>query len=239
MSMVEAVLFDVDFTIAKPGPLLGPEGYRAAGERFGLELDAEKYAQARAAAVEDLQHHPELDHDEEIWIRFTEDIVRGMGGAGADVRRVAEAITEGWLHSENFELYEDALPVLAELRRHGLKIGLVSNTSRDLDAFIRHFKLDVDAWIASGTHGKVKPSPSIFRAVLELLQVRPDAAVMIGDSPADDVDGAQAIGMRAFLIDREGRFSDRDDALPTLLALPAALGLNATAPTGTETRPER
>jgi HAD superfamily hydrolase (TIGR01662 family) len=239
MSMVEAVLFDVDFTIAKPGPLLGPEGYRAAGERFGLELDAEKYAQARAAAVEDLQHHPELDHDEEIWIRFTEDIVRGMGGAGADVRRVAEAITEGWLHSENFELYEDALPVLAELRRHGLKIGLVSNTSRDLDAFIRHFKIDVDAWVASGTHGKVKPSPSIFRAVLELLQVRPEAAVMVGDSPADDVAGAQAIGMRAFLIDREGRFSERDDALPTLLALPAALGLNASGPTDTETHPER
>jgi putative hydrolase of the HAD superfamily len=227
MSMVEAVLFDVDFTIAKPGPLLGPEGYRAAGERFGLELDPELYAQARAAAVEDLQHHPELDHDEEIWVRFTEDIVRGMGGNGADVRGVAEAITEGWLHSENFELYEDALPVLAELRSRGLKIGLVSNTSRDLDAFIRHFELDVDAWIASGTHGKVKPSPSIFRAVLELLQVEPEAAVMVGDSPADDVEGAQAIGMRAFLVDREGRFSDRDDALPTLLALPAALGLNA------------
>jgi putative hydrolase of the HAD superfamily len=226
MSMVEAVLFDVDFTIAKPGPLLGPEGYRAAGERFGLELDPEKYAQARAAAVEDLQHHPELDHDEEIWVRFTEDIVRGMGGNGSDVRAVAEAITEGWLHSENFELYEDALPVLADLRARGLKIGLVSNTSRDLDAFIRHFKLDVDAWVASGTHGKVKPSPSIFRAVLELLQVEPEAAVMVGDSPADDVEGAQAIGMRAFLIDREGRFGDRDDALPTLLALPGALGLD-------------
>jgi putative hydrolase of the HAD superfamily len=237
--MVEAVLFDVDFTIAKPGPLLGPEGYRAAGERFGLELDPEKYAQARAAAVEDLQHHPELDHDEEIWVRFTEDIVRGMGGNGSDVRAVAEAITEGWLHSENFELYEDALPVLAELRSRGLKIGLVSNTSRDLDAFIRHFGLEVDAWVASGTHGKVKPSPSIFRAVLELLQVKPEAAVMVGDSPADDVEGAQAIGMRAFLIDREGRFSDRDDALPTLLALPAALGLDPSGATGKETRPER
>jgi putative hydrolase of the HAD superfamily len=238
MNMVEAVLFDVDFTIAKPGPLLGPEGYRAAGERFGLQLDPEKYAQARAAAVEDLQHHPELDHDEEIWVRFTEDIVRGMGGNGSDVRAVAEAITEGWLHSENFELYEDALPVLADLRSRGLKIGLVSNTSRDLDSFIRHFKLDVDAWIASGTHGKVKPSPSIFRAVLELLQVEPEAAVMVGDSPADDVEGAQAIGMRAFLIDREGRFGDREDALPTLLALPAALGLDASRATGKEKRPE-
>jgi putative hydrolase of the HAD superfamily len=239
MNMVEAVLFDVDFTIAKPGPLLGPEGYRAAGGRFGLTLDPEMYAQARAAAVEDLHHHPELDHDEEIWVRFTEDIVRGMGGTGPKVRAVAEAITEGWLHSENFELYEDALPVLAELRRRGLKIGLVSNTSRDLDAFIRHFKLDVDAWLASGTHGKVKPSPSIFRAVLDLLQVEPEAAVMVGDSPADDVDGAQAIGMRAFLIDREGRFGDRDDALPTLLALPAAIGLNASSPTRRARPPER
>ena len=225
MSMVEAVLFDVDFTIAKPGPLLGPEGYRAAGERFGLVLDPETYVAARAAAVEDLHHHPELDHDEEIWVRFTEDIVRGMGGEGPEVRAVAEAITEGWLHSENFELYEDALPVLEELRRYGLKIGLVSNTSRDLDAFIRHFGLDVDAWIASGTHGKVKPSPTIFRAALQLLGVEPRAAAMVGDSLLDDIEGARALGMQAFLIDREGRFPERADALPTLLALPSLLGL--------------
>ena len=229
---VEAVLFDVDFTIAKPGPLLGPEGYRDVGKRFGLTLDPAKYLDARAAALIDLQHHPELDHDEEIWVRFTEDIIRGMGGDGPDVREIALEITHGWLRSENFELYEDAIPVLEELRAHGLKIGLVSNTSRDLDAFIRHFELDVDAWIASGTHGKVKPSPSIFRAALELLEVEPEAAAMVGDSPADDVDGARALGMRAFLLDREGRFKNRDDALPSLSALPAALGL-----TRRETRP--
>jgi FMN hydrolase / 5-amino-6-(5-phospho-D-ribitylamino)uracil phosphatase len=221
---VQAVLFDVDFTLAKPGPLLGPEGYRDAGRRFGLELDPDLYAEARARALLDLAHHPELDHDEEVWIRFTEDIVRGMGGEGADCRQVAEAITAGWLHSENFELYEDVVPVLAVLREHELKIGLVSNTSRDLDAFVRHHALDVDAWISSGTHGKVKPSPTIFKAVLELLGVEPEAAVMVGDSPEDDVAGAEAIGMRALLLDREGKHG-REDALPTLLALPAVLGL--------------
>ena len=223
---LRAVLFDVDFTIAKPGPLLGPEGYRDAGRRFGLELDPGRYAEARAEALLELAHHPELDHDEEVWIRFTEDIVRGMGGEGADCRRVAEAITAGWLHSENFELYEDVLPVLGLLRDEGLKIGLVSNTSRDLDAFVRHHALDVDAWVSSGVHGKVKPSPTIFRAVLELLDVPPEAAVMVGDSPDDDVAGAEAIGIRAFLLDREGKHG-RDDALPTLLALPALLGLRA------------
>jgi FMN phosphatase YigB (HAD superfamily) len=71
----------------------------------------------------------------------------------------------------------------------------------------------------------VKPSPSIFRAALEMLEVEPAEAAMVGDSPTDDVEGARALGMRAFLVDREGRFPDRDDALPSLLALPAALGL--------------
>ena len=222
---VDAVLFDVDFTLAKPGPLLGPEGYRTAGARHGLDLDPELYPAARAAAVEDLEHHPELEHDEEIWVRFTEDIVRGMGGDGPRVREVARAITDGWLHSANFELYEDVLPVLARLREAEVKIGLVSNTSRDLTAFVGHFSLTVDAWISSGVHGKVKPSPSIFLAALELLDVEPAAAVMVGDSLLDDVEGARALGIRAFLVDREGRFPERDDALPTLLALPALLGL--------------
>jgi putative hydrolase of the HAD superfamily len=220
---VDAVLFDVDFTLAKPGPLLGPEGYREAGARHGMELVPERYPEARAAAVEDLEHHPELEHDEEIWVRFTEDIVRGMGGDGPRVREVAVAITQGWLHSANFELYEDVLPVLAALRESRLRIGLVSNTSRDLTAFVKHFELDVDAWISSGVHGKVKPSPTIFVAALELLEVEPRAAVMVGDSPLDDVEGARALGMRAYLIDRDGRFPERTDALPTLLALPALL----------------
>ena len=227
MKRLRAVLFDVDFTLAKPGPLLGGPGYREAAERYGIELDAERYAEARVAALADLQKHPELDHDEEIWVRFTEDIIRGMGGDGPAVREIALEITRGWEQHENFELYEDVLPTLAHLREHGLRIGLVSNTSRDLDAFIRHFELDVDAWLSSGTHGKVKPSPTIFRTVLELLEVEPDEAAMVGDSPDDDVDGARALGMRAFLLDREGRFPERDDTLPDLRAVPRALGVAA------------
>jgi len=225
---VEAVLFDVDFTLVKPGPLLGPRGYHEAGKRFGLELDAERYAEARAAAVLDLKQHPELEHDEEVWLRFTEDIVRGMGGEGEACRSVAQAITDRWLASENFELYEDVLPVLELLRERGVKIGLVSNTSRDLSAFVDHFKLPVDAWVWSGRHGKVKPSPTIFMAVLDELGVAPEAAVMVGDSLEDDVEGARALGMRACLVDRDGR-ADIEDALPTLLALPALIGVKADA----------
>lgn len=225
MSRLRAVLFDVDFTLAKPGPLLGPGGYRRAGARHGLDLDPALYEPARAAAIDDLAHHPELEHDEAIWIRFTEDIIRGMGGLGDAVSGLAIEIVRAWEQSTNFELYEDAPPVLRELRRRGLSLGLVSNTSRDLDRFVDTFSLDVDAVVSSGAHGKVKPDPSIFRAALLLLGVEPDEAVMVGDSLADDVAGARSIGMRAFLLDREGRHPDGRGILRDLYALPAALGL--------------
>jgi HAD superfamily hydrolase (TIGR01662 family) len=224
---LRAVLFDVDFTLAKPGPDLGPEGYRRAGARHGLRLDPALYDAARVSALETLQQHPELAHDEEIWIAFTERIVRGMGGDHAAARAVAEELTRAWELHHNFELYEDALPALEELRGHGLRIGLVSNSGRDIDEFVVHHRLRVDAATTSATHGKVKPDPSIFRAVLDRLGVAPEEAAMVGDSPADDVQGARRMGMRAFLVDRDDRYPDEPDRLPTLLALPAALGLGA------------
>ena len=223
--MLRAVLFDVDFTLAKPGPDLGPEGYERLGRRFGLELDPARYAEARVAAVETLERHPELDHDEEVWVAFTERIIRGMGGNSGRAYECAVEMTRAWEHSANFELYDDVLPTLAELRSHGLVLGLVSNTGRDLPAFIEHHGLDVDAAISSGAHGKAKPHPTIFRAVLTQLELEPSDAAMVGDSPDDDVEGARALGMRAFLLDREGRFPELDDRLTDLRALPAALGL--------------
>jgi putative hydrolase of the HAD superfamily len=222
---VRAVLFDVDFTLAKPGPLLSADGYRQLGARFGLALEPARYTEARGLALEDLKKHPELDHDEEIWIAFTERIIRGMGGDSDRAYECAVEMTRAWEHSENFELFEDALPVLDELRRHELQIGLVSNTSRDLDAFVEHHRLDVDAVLTSRAHGKTKPHPTIFAAVLDRLGVPPPEAVMVGDSIEDDLEGAHAIGMRAFLVDRENRFPEIEERLPDLYALPAALGL--------------
>ncbi len=223
--MLKAVLFDVDFTLVKPGPDLGPEGYRVLGRRFGLDLDPSRYAEARAAAIETVERHPELDHDEEVWVLFTERIIRGMGGDSDRAYECALEMTRAWEHAENFELYEDTLPVLAELRAHDLKLGLVSNTGRDLEAFVAHHALDVDVAVGSSAHGKTKPHPTIFQAALDRLGVAAEAAAMVGDSPDDDVDGARALGMQAFLVDRDDRFPEFEGRLPDLRALPAALGL--------------
>ena len=222
MAELKAVLFDVDFTLARPGPELGPEGYVRAGARHGLVLDSSHYAEARDVALVDLHRHPELAHDDEIWIRFTERIIRGMGGEADSAYACAVEITRGWERHENFELYDDAPGVLAELRAAGLRIGLVSNSARDVREFARHHGLEVDAGISSFHHGRTKPHASIFRAVLDLLGVEPAQAAMVGDQVADDIEGARAIGMRAILLDRDERhpeFEPRITSLRELLAL--------------------
>ena len=221
-----AVLFDVDFTLARPGPELGPEGYVRAGERHGMTLDPARYEEGREAALAALERHPELEHDDAIWFTFTERIVLAMGGRQPASYDCAVEITRGWEKHDNFELYEEVAPVLDELRAAGLKIGLVSNSARDVHAFARHHGLEIDAGISSFHHGRTKPHASIFRAVLDLLDVAPAEAAMVGDTIDADVDGAVALGMRAVLVDRLGRHPEFAPRIDDLYALPAALGLH-------------
>jgi len=213
-------VFDVDFTLARPGPDLGPEGYERLGARYGLTLDPARYDDARRAALVDLKRHPELDHDEEIWIRFTQRIIEGMGGAG-DTYAAACEMEGAWAHAHHFELYEDALPTLDSLRDRGLKLGLLSNSARDLDEFVAHHGLTVDAVLTSRSHGKTKQHGAIFLRMLELLDVPAGDALMVGDTIEDDVEGAAAVGMRAVLVDREGRHGEHESIadLRSLLSL--------------------
>ncbi len=225
--VLRAVIFDVDFTLSRPGPELGPDAYRRVGLAHGLDLDASRYEEARLAAMEDLRSHPEFVHDEELWITFTEDIVRGMGGDATGARACAADMVMRWEIHEYFHLYDDALPVLASLREHRLSIGLISNGQRDLEEFALHHKLQVDCAVGSKAHGRTKPHASIFERALSTLGVSVTEAVMVGDSVKDDIEGARALGMRAILVDRDDLFPAESDRITDLFQLPVALGLNA------------
>jgi FMN phosphatase YigB (HAD superfamily) len=48
---------------------------------------------------------------------------------------------------------------------------------------------------------------------------------MVGDSPEDDIAGARALGLCAFLLDRGGDYPDSPGRLRGLDELPGALGL--------------
>jgi len=108
-----AVLFDVDFTLCRPGPELSADRYARIAARHGVTLDVGCYEAARESAALNLKRHPELLHDDTIWHRFTAEIFVGMGGPEEIASDCATEIEQGWEVSENFELFEDALPFSA------------------------------------------------------------------------------------------------------------------------------
>jgi FMN phosphatase YigB (HAD superfamily) len=56
--------------------------------------------------------------------------------------------------------------------------------------------------------GVTKPAPAIFQAALDRVGVSAADAIMVGDSLKADVIGAQAVGIRAALIDPGDLYRD-------------------------------
>jgi HAD superfamily hydrolase (TIGR01509 family) len=102
-----------------------------------------------------------------------------------------------------WEPYEDTIPVLTELRRHGTRVAILSNVGFDLRPILLRNGLDtlVDALVMSYEVGVVKPQPAIFRHALDLLKVAAEDALMVGDSWPDD-GGAAALGVRTLILPR-------------------------------------
>jgi putative hydrolase of the HAD superfamily len=101
----------------------------------------------------------------------------------------------------------DALPVLASLKRKGVKTAIVSNTPWGSSGhtwrlqLARHGLLAaVDAVVFCTDVGWRKPHPTPFRRALEILGVAPKEAVFVGDDPVWDVEGANGAGVRPILL---------------------------------------
>ena len=98
----------------------------------------------------------------------------------------------------------DAAPALADLRRRGMKIGMLSNTHWPR-TFHEHFLerdglVDlIDARLYTSEMPYQKPHPSAFLTAADALGVEPGRAVFVGDRPWDDISGAKAVGMRTVL----------------------------------------
>lgn len=94
-----------------------------------------------------------------------------------------------------------ALAWIEQLRSDGYKVGLLSNISTwRMHDFFTDNELNsmFDAVVLSGEVGLIKPSSEIFELAADKLGVRPEDCVMIDDL-LENVDGAQAAGMRAIL----------------------------------------
>jgi HAD superfamily hydrolase (TIGR01549 family) len=108
--------------------------------------------------------------------------------------------------SIRFRAFGDAAPALAELRALGLRLVCASNWDVSLPEVLARCGLDrsLDGVVTSAEVGSRKPHPAIFEAALNRARCRPGEAVYVGDTPEEDLAGAQAAGIRALIIDRQG-----------------------------------
>lgn len=102
-------------------------------------------------------------------------------------------------------LWEDSVPVMRELRRRGLPLAIVSNCDHSTRPVVERLGLydEADAVILSFEVGAAKPSPEIYRAALERLEVEAGDALFVDDQ-AGYCDGAAALGIQTVLIVRDG-----------------------------------
>jgi len=100
----------------------------------------------------------------------------------------------------------DVAPLLRELRRRGIRVGVLSNTMWPRTAHERVFHRDdvlelIDGAVYSSEIPWTKPHPEAFRAAMAAVGVEdPASCVFVGDRPYDDIFGAKSLGMRTVLV---------------------------------------
>jgi putative hydrolase of the HAD superfamily len=94
---------------------------------------------------------------------------------------------------------EPMVELVRELRRRGVVTAALSNSEGHLAELLEEIGLAplFDAIVDSGRVGIAKPDPRIFAHTLDVLRVRPEVIVHVGDSWAADVEGALASGWNA------------------------------------------
>jgi putative hydrolase of the HAD superfamily len=155
---------------------------------------------------------------DEYWRRYHEIM---LGRLGVDAHReMLDRILASQFASDAWEPFPDVEPMLAAVREIGdVAIGVVSDWGSNLRGIMAELGLDtyLDFVLPSGAVGLAKPSPEFFQLALDEAGVRPDQALMVGDSYRADVLGAWSAGMDAIWLDRrEGmNITPDDEPIPT------------------------
>jgi HAD superfamily hydrolase (TIGR01509 family) len=117
-----------------------------------------------------------------------------------------EVSVETLVDSIRFAPYPDAVPALDELRSRGLKLVCVSNWDCSLGEVLERCGLaeHLDGAVSSAVASARKPDPAIFEPALQLAGCERAEALHVGDTREEDVEAAEAAGIRVLLLDRDG-----------------------------------
>ncbi len=216
--MRSVVFFDLVGTLIQARSSIGTQ-YAAFAARFGLEADAAAIdrvfpavlARSRTFALHDPRGEELSTLERRAWREIVQAVFREAGLVEAANSPIFDEYFAGlfdhFATRDAWALYPDVTPALAALKRAGRGVGLISNF--DSRVFPLLDRLGIAAALDSVTipaiAGAAKPDAAIFRHALATHGAAPADAAYVGDSAFDDLLPAQALGMAAFLIDREGK----------------------------------
>lgn len=149
-----------------------------------------------------------------------------VGYAGPDLSaRLNEVYLE---HRYNdIRPYQDVVPMLDALALR-FKLGLLSNGNNYPEYFGLADRFDFAVYAQD--IGIEKPDPRTYQIAVERAGCSLDQLLHVGDSLETDVKGAQAVGVHAVWLNRNGAFNDTgiepDYQIATLTELPALLSLD-------------
>ncbi len=171
--------------------------------KMGFELDGDTVFTAPMAAIEYLRSHGLAPH----WLVHP-DIAAELGPSAREPTAVvlgdaAHFFTFEALNTA-FRLLMGGLPLIAMAKNRYFKEP--DGLTLDMGAFVAG--LEFSARITATIVGK--PAPAYFNGALSLIGVKAGDAVMIGDDLADDIGGAQAVGIAGILV-RTGKFRPQDE----------------------------
>ncbi len=206
--MLEAVTFDVTHTLLAC-PALGRQ-YAEVLARHGIEVAAadveaaiplvwQELACAASPARDRFLHH--LHGARGFWRHFVERTCELLDAPRPSPFAAAE-LFDRFAQAEAWEVPPGTHRMLADLKRRGLKLAVISNWDQRLPLLLERLELAdlFDSFAISAIVGAEKPHPRIFEAALAALGVPAARALHVGDSRRDDYEGALGAGMQALLL---------------------------------------
>jgi len=218
---VKVIFFDAVGTLIETRAGVG-EIYSGAARNFGFEAEPQMLQQNFASSFRrqsplafpaGIPESELIELEKGWWRNLVRAVFAGLGPFPRFEEFFSE-VFERFRGAEFWQVYGDAAPALEELKRRGLKLGVISNFDSRLYDVLRACGLDhfFDSVHVSSRSGAAKPDAAIFQTALIYHAVEARMAWHIGDSLREDFEGAMAAGLNAVLLDRDDSFAENAPA---------------------------
>jgi putative hydrolase of the HAD superfamily len=131
-------------------------------------------------------------------------VARELGGAALGMPPAELVAT--LLASLRFRAFPEVAETLERWRASGVRLVVASNWDVSLHDVLAATGLRerLDGVVTSAEVGASKPSPELFEAALRVARASAADAIHVGDSMAEDIEGARAAGIEAVWLVRDG-----------------------------------